>query len=392
VRWQEQLDSILAETVAGARERERHAFDRIAGPFARSVVLYGAGNLGRRTLRALRRHHLDPVAFADANPALDGKQVEGVPVYSPQAAAEKFGKSAVFVVCVWHPDRRHGVQDIINRLAGLGAERVTSFVPLFWKYAEALLPYFFWELPSNVLPHADRLRRACELLDSESRELFVSQLRFRIHADFANSGAVSALPAYFPKDLFALTADECFVDCGAFDGDTIQEFIQQSGGLFRRIVAFEPDPRNYDKLQAFLDADKRIKGRASIHKAGVREKAEMLRFSATGGDDAAIRHDGEIVIECETLDQAVGSLRPTLIKMDIEGSERPALTGGLQTIGKVHPILAVSVYHKPEDIWDLPLYMHELGPDSRLALRMYWRDGFDLVCYSVPRERMSAAA
>ncbi len=387
MRWQEQIESILAESVADARERERHAFDEIAGPHSGRLVLYGAGNLGRRTLRGLRQHNVEPIAFADASPALSGKQVEGVPAYSPVEAVRRFGKDATFVVCVWHPDREYGVQDIVDRLSEMGAKRVASFVPLFWKYAETFLPYFFWELPSKLLAGAERIRRACAALDDGSRCLFLSQLRMRMAARFAGAEELSSLPAYFPADLFRLHADECFVDCGAFDGDTIREFLSQSENVFRHIVAFEPDPRNFDRLQSALNADEHIRGRVTLHRAAVGEREGIVRFAATGGDDAAVQADGEVEIECRTLDEAAGSRNPTFIKMDIEGSERAALSGGRRTIVSGKPVLAVSIYHQPHDLWDLPLFMLELEPDSRLSLRMYWQDGFDLVCFAVPPER-----
>jgi len=387
VQWQEQLESVLAESVASARERERQAFDQIAGPYAKSLVLYGAGNLGRKVLRGLRKHKLDAIAFADANPALDSRQVEGVPVFSPEEAVRRFRKEAVFVVCVWHPDRKHGVQDILDRLTALGAERVTSFVPLFWKFAETFLPYFFWERPSRLLANASQIRRCCEAIKEASRNLFADQCRMRLNADFAASGSVSRLPAYFPSDLFTLREDECFVDCGAFDGDTIHEFLHQSNAVFRHIVAFEPDPYNFDRLQGAVSADDRISSRVTVYKAAVGERAGILRFAATGGDDAAVMADGEVEVECKTLDEAAGAQTPTYIKMDIEGSERAALSGGRRTITGGRPVLAVSIYHQPHDLWDLPLFMHELEPGSQLVLRMYWRDGFDFVCYAVPPER-----
>jgi FkbM family methyltransferase len=387
VHCEAQLDSILSEGVQAARQRERTAFDSFAGGYADAIVLYGAGNLGRKALHGLCKHGVEPQAFVDRNPGLWGKSVEGVPVFSPEEAARKFGKSAAFVVCVWHPDREHGVQHIIEHLGALGAERVTSFVPLFWKYSQHFLPYFFWELPSRLLAAEGKLRQAFAELDGDSRSVFTSQLRMRTRADFSSSSVPSPPPAYFPADLFKLCTDECLVDCGAFDGDTIRAFVEQSGGAFRRIVAFEPDPQNYRELQKTLAADGRLNGRTTVYNAAVGFSAGTVRFAATGRDNAAVTADGAVEVECRTLDETVAEERPTFIKMDIEGSEHAALTGGCQTIHRDQPVLAVSVYHQPHDLWDLPLFMRELEPDSRLSLRMYWRDGFDLVCFAVPPAR-----
>jgi FkbM family methyltransferase len=386
----ERLEAILSESVASARERECRAFDEAAGPFAQSLVLYGAGNLGRNVLRGLRKNGMDAIAFADANPVLSGKLVEGVPVFSPEDAARKFGKNAAFVVCVWHPDRQHSIQHIMANLAQLGADRVTSFVPLFWKYSSTFLPYFFWDLPSKFLAERAAIEHCYSALSDEaSKTYFVDNLGFRADGDFRQPSSPSELPAYFPRELFHLSADECFVDCGAFDGDTIQAFLGETHGVFRRIVAFEPDPRNHDALQRnFLAADS-LRSRAVIHKAAVGASKGKVRFNATGLDNAAVTNDGELEIECTTLDESLQGENPTFIKMDIEGSERGALSGGKGTIRSSRPVLAVSVYHRPEDLWTLPLYMSELNPGSHLSLRMYWHDGFDLVCFAVPSHRVT---
>ena len=60
--------------------------------------------------------------------------------------------------------------------------------------------------------------------------------------------------AYFREELFRLRADEMLVDCGAFDGDTLDLFLKKTAHSFRGAVAFEPDPENYAKLAARVDS------------------------------------------------------------------------------------------------------------------------------------------
>jgi len=390
VRWQDQLDSILAEGVAGARRREQSAFDQLAGPCAQSLVLYGAGNLGRKVLRGLRTCGLEPIAFADANPAVWGKKIENVQIFSPQDAVHKFGTLAVFVVCVWHPDREHGVQEILDQLGRLGAKRVTPFVWLYWKYPARFLPYFLWDLPSKLVADADAIWNAARTFpDDASRAEFVTHVRFRANGDFNCLAPPAPEPAYFPRHVLRLAADECFVDCGAFDGDTIREFVKQSGGNFRKIVAFEPDPHNFKALQASVLAHGSLEERTLAYPYVLGAVPGKVRFQATGGLDAAVSSDGDVEVNCTTLDDVLGSERPTFIKMDIEGAEMDALAGGRRIIQQNQPVLAVCVYHRQDDLWRVPLLFRELEPEARLALRMYWRDSFDLVCFAVPPERVS---
>jgi hypothetical protein len=52
------------------------------------------------------------------------------------------------------------------------------------------------------------------------------------------------------------------------------------------------------------------------------------------------------------------------------------------------PVLAVSLYHKPEDLWDLPLLINALVPGYLLYLRRYSDERWETVCYAVPPERL----
>lgn len=390
MRWQEQLNLILAEDPASAQSRERSAFDDAAGRCAGSIVLYGAGNLGRKVLQGLRSNNLAPLAFADNNPALQGKTIEGVPVFAPADAVRQFGKHSVFVVCVWHPARDRGMQTIIDTLQDMGAARVVPFVWLFWKYADTFLPYYLWDLPSKLLPHAEAIRQAADILANEASRLqYAAHLRLRANADFSHLPPLDPLPAYFPPGLFVLKEDECFVDCGAYDGDTILDFAHRSRGRFRRILAFEADPANFRKLASAVASSETLRRRTEVCHAAVGRIPGQVRVMATGQANAGISNRGDVEVPCTTLDRALLNETPTFIKMDIEGAEEAALRGGRAAIIRNRPILAVCIYHSQSDLWNLPLLMREIQPDSALHLLTYFADGFDVVCFAVPPGRLA---
>ncbi len=75
--------------------------------------------------------------------------------------------------------------------------------------------------------------------------------------------------------------------------------------------------------------------------------------------------------------------RVTYITMDIEGSERNALLGGAATIREWRPRLAVCVYHKREDLFDLVLLVKSLVPDYKLYLRHYTDNQTETVLYAL---------
>ncbi len=387
--WEQHLESVLAESVQQACERERAAFDSAADKHAGSVVLYGAGNLGRQTLRGLRTHGTEPLAFADANPQLWDSQVEGVRVFSPDSAVARFGSSAIFVVCIWHPVREGGVRSVVNHLRALGAQRVVPFPVLFWNHPETWLPYYFWDLPSRLVAERSAVMNAAASFSNDaSRDAFVRHVRARMNGDFSCLPSPDNEPTYFPRDLFELIPDECFVDCGAFDGDTIREFVGQNGGEFRRIIAFEPDSQSLRALHATaLGQD--LRDRTVVHPYVLGTEAGKARFNSSGLVVSAVCEEGGVEVERVALDECVRDEAPTFIKMDIEGSEIPALQGARKTIQEFEPVLAICVYHRPADLWRVPLLIRDIVPDYSFFLRMYWMDGFDTVCYAVPPHRLA---
>lgn len=83
------------------------------------------------------------------------------------------------------------------------------------------------------------------------------------------------------------------------------------------------------------------------------------------------------------LDEALGE-DGAFIKMDIEGAEKEALEGAERTVIKYRPKLAISVYHKPEDIVEVPEIILSYGLDYQFYLRHYSLAAFDTVLYAVP--------
>jgi FkbM family methyltransferase len=382
-----ELDNLLAEPVESAMARESTAFDRAVAPYGRRLVLSGAGNLGRKVVRALRARGIAPLAIVDKNSALWGTSVEGVQVLSQEEGARSFGQSATFCVTIWRGEGTDTMAERCKPLVDLGCANVIDFGSMFWKFADTLLPHYSLDLPHKVLMAADQVRAAFNLWhDDASRAEYVAQVRWRLHLDFDNLPLPVKENIYFPADLFSLTDDEVFVDCGAYDGDTIRDFISHSGERFRRIYAFEADQRNFAKLQQFV-ATLPSELRARIEPIGkaLGERAGVLRFSATGTAAAAVSAEG-VDVPSVALDGELAE-PPSYIKMDIEGSEPAALRGSKDIIRRHGPLLSICVYHSQDHLWSIPLQIAHSHPGYRMFLRPHLRESWDLVCYAVPASR-----
>jgi FkbM family methyltransferase len=382
------LEQLLSESVDAAARRERETFDEAAGPCADRIVVYGAGNLGRRILRGLRAHGKQPLALADRNPRSWGTVVEGLPVISPEDAARRFGADSAFLITVWNPEAEGGVAAIAGALSQLGCGRVAPFTWLSWKYSADFLPNYLWDLPSKLLAKASDVRQAFALVDGpRSQCQFLDHLQFRLTGDFGCLRPPESNTQYFPTRLFRSRADECFVDCGAFTGDTALLFADWNGGRFRKMLAFEADPGSFAALQRTVAEDERLRGRVMCVPEAVGLRRCTLRFHASGLASAAVSATGELEVPCVPLDEALAGESPTYIKMDIEGAELDALLGAADVIKEHRPALAICVYHAQDHMWRAPRIIRDLMPDARLAMRPHCVDGFELVCYAIPPER-----
>lgn len=379
-----QLDALLA---ADPLEAAAGASAPLAGldTGAARLALYGAGHLGREVLARLRGVGVEPAAFADDTPGKQGQTLDGVPVMSAREAAERFGDRLVFAVTILNPALRF--LDARERLERLTGAPVVSFLGLAWKYPDAFLPYYQYEPPGEVLKKGAAIREALgAFADDESRRQFVAHLRFRLLLDYAALPAASRAE-YFPEDVLPpLPGDTVFVDCGAYDGDTVRRFLAHQGGRFGAVYAFEPDEENFRRLGEYvagLGAD--AAGRIHLFKAGVGDRRTTLRFHATGNMAASVSDEGEVEVEVVPVSEVVeAGGRTVYVKYDVEGAEWEALRGSEALIKEARPLLAVSVYHRPDDLWQLPLYLKSLDPGYRLALRTQGEDGMDVICYAVP--------
>jgi FkbM family methyltransferase len=385
-----QLNELLDENLDLVRHLENTAFDQLTKSFGDRMVLFGAGELGCKTLSGLRLVGIEPLAFADNNPKLWNTAINGLQVLSPQDAVLQFGQTATFVITIWRANG--GDRQAVRRkqLLDLNCANVISFGYLFWKYPDVFFPHACLELPSTFHQHTNELRKLFYMwADDDSRREYLAQLRFRMKLDFDGLASPVSHKQYFPDDLFTILPDEVFIDCGAFDGDTIREFLQHNKNFSGKILAFEPDQINFHKLQEYISTlPEPIRNNVITNQVPVGTCGQKVRFMTTGTVSSRVIENGEVELNCVCIDQQMIDAAPSFIKMDIEGAEIDALNGARKTIQRFRPILAICVYHKPDHLWKIPLLISSCLDDYRFFLRPHDEESWDLVCYAIPKERL----
>jgi FkbM family methyltransferase len=347
------------------------------------VALYGAGSVGRDSLRVLTQAGVVVRYFLDRM-ARSGQTLAGIPVLRPDDAALSPSERSATPVIVTIFNAYVEMPPLHEQLRRLGWKSVTTFLEFYQPFARELCDRFWLTGLHFYRPHAAALTATAGLwADDRSRQLFERILRFRATGDYSVLPAPDSDCQYFPGDLPAWPTPLRFVDCGACDGDTVAQLVKL-GLPVEALAAFEPDDANFTKLAAALSSLPASVATVAAWPCGLSSETTQLRFDAGHGAGSAISPAGSQVIQCVALDQVLPTFQPNLIKMDIEGAEYDALLGARGTIHRHRPGVAVCLYHRPEHLWQIPLLLHGWDLGYRFYLRCHCYNGFELVLYAVP--------
>jgi FkbM family methyltransferase len=346
---------------------------------AGSVVIYGFGNAGRSVARHLLSIGQEIEAFLDVAAArASNTTYEGVPLFTPAQWLDSHqAEQHDVLICVHNPFSP--IVPIIDQMRASGFRQVLTMVD-YVNIWPADNEFRYWLTPKDF--YADKkeaIAAAAGLLrDAVSSRWMEATLGLRLFGDYRSMPKPSFSDQYMPADLRRWPEPLSLLDCGACDGDTIAAMLA-AGYQVDRIVAFEPDLTNYNKLRARFAATG-----GTFLPCVVSDSTGTVQFGAGHGPASRVTdHDG-VTLQSLTIDEACQGFNPTLVKMDIEGSEQAALRGAVETLRRVRPGLAISIYHNPDDLWNIPLFIARLDLNYTMFIRGHGHSGFDLVLYCVP--------
>lgn len=339
-----------------------------------TALVYGAGGMGRRVVRALRARGVEVLAVLDRR-AAPGSEIEGVALLAPEAGFAAFGAQHAVVIALHNPE--HSVAAVRSGLHAQGWQHVYTPVDVCRWFPDALPDSYWLVSPTVYAGHANELDELSHMLvDDTSRDVLSGVLALRAE------GRYEALPPpergqYFPASLPRWPGPLRFIDCGAFDGDSLV-CAKAAGYEIEQAICLEPDPENYRKLVAM------------VHGAGIPaiclpsaagKEASFLHFSADNGSSSHVSSEGGTIVQALGLDQSFSGFAPNLIKMDIEGAEIDALEGAVRLIDEAQPGLAIAIYHHFSHLWAIPLLLKKLLPRHRFHLRSHAFNSFEIVLY-----------
>ncbi len=315
------------------------------------ILLYGMGNGADMIISVLESMGINYADTFASDGFLREHYFHGKKVLSFSQAKEKYDD---FIILLTFAVRDKSMLETIKRMSE-SYELYAPTVPVIGKGLFTL---------DYIKEHDGEFDEAYSLLyDEQSGRDFLNILKFKI------SGKTEFLfESHFEKkriysEILKLGENETIVDLGAYDGDTIREFLEATNGKYNKLFALEPDEKNFRKL---LSKTQGIKNITALNK-GAWNKEETLFFKKQKGRNSHLSPDG-IAVSFDSVDNLIKE-EVTLIKMDIEGAELKALEGAKNTIAQYQPKLYVCAYHRNEDFFTLPRKIHELCPRHKIYLR-----------------------
>ncbi len=328
----------------------------------KTVVMYGMGNGADKILAVCEKYGIAVSDFFASDGFVRGHSFHGKAVLSYSDIKAKYGRENIIVLLSFGSS----LPNVLELFKTVNAE-CEMYAPDVPVAGESLFTLdFFREHESEILSVLDMLE------DDTSKRIYQNVILYKL------SGRLDYLweSECQKSESYALLGAKNFkvcADLGAYNGDTLRELLDICISP-EKIYAFEPDAKNFKKLDAFC---KDYIGNCALFpiNAAAWSENRTLAFGGEGNRNSGIfappKTAKTIEISALSLDGVLLNEKTDYIKYDVEGAEREAILGSANTIKRHRPALLVSAYHRSEDIFALPLLIKKINPDYKLYYHRY---------------------
>lgn len=331
-----------------------------------------------------------PLAIIDQNSDVDNFM--GISILRPDSP--HIDKSKPILNCLL------GYPNLEEKLKDLGFEWVINTYDVFDILSNSLLDMSVDGLNYRKKPRESQINRgkiktlSGMLCDSESKSIVHRLVEFRQSPSQSTYIFPECYDMYFPPNIPNLYKEKKLrvMDVGAFDGDTLEVFALNYRDSLESYACIEVNDENIKNLKL------------NIEGVGLTEITKIYNGAVGLPEDVVLVLRGEssdtqviAVDEASTLlsDKVVNRLdfskllfeqQPNVIKMDIEGADYKALIEARSFIVSYLPTLALSIYHKPDDLWEIPILINSFaGEKYNYYIRHEGHWGFETIFYAVPK-------
>lgn len=330
---------------------------------SRPIVLYGMGDGAEKIAAVLESRGMRFADIMASDDFVRGQTFLNTRVKKLSEIEELYGGNFVILVCFG--TQIPEVMDHIKQIS----EKHELYAPNVPVTGDTVFDLEF----ANA--HKSELQSVYKMLsDEQSRKVFENVIRYKLSGDLKYLKDVET-PSDEKFDLLEIGTEETYVDLGAYDGDTLVEFLNETSMQFKKLYAMEPDSKSYRKLKRrlYMFGSELLE----CYNCGAWSENTTAVFNMKNGrgsrrvsDDKHMRDPSRIhEVKMMTVDAMLRGNAASYIKFDVEGNEREALRGAAQTIAAFKPKLNIALYHRSEDMFDLPLLVAKLNKKYKFYMR-----------------------
>lgn len=333
----------------------------------KKVILFGAGAYGEMVMRYLADNGIEIFCYCDNDESKHGKFISGKKIISTKEMID-LDNYIVFITA------RHCSNQIKIQLESIGIKSYSfdNFI-VKSRYDE------FKYIHDNILN------------DYKTQNVYTHILKSMVTGESKYCEEIMENNSFYALPKFTNTGNDVFIDAGAYVGDTVEQFIWNNIGQFKKIYAFEPGDKQFNAMKFRME--RLIKEWALDEKkinciqAGLGSKSEETLYFENDEMPLCNNISNKGIngkpkkINIYSLDDYIKDEKVTFIKSDIEGYELELLKGSKKIISLYKPKLAISVYHKPDDLIEIIRYIKSLVPEYKFDLRHHAPTLVDTVLY-----------
>lgn len=335
------------------------------------VYIYGAGELGKYLANFAKANNIQISGFIDIR--ADEKKWGDYKVFHPDQILES---NLLVIEGIFNPSR-------IDRTKFKTSTIVTTKDFLIGCSDHKFESYCSLCTPSLIEPSDFNQSELLSIFnDEKSKKQITNLINYQLGNIATNFDHEPLESLYFDPEIINPNVEIDFMDCGAFNGDTIIKAEKYFGVNLKSATAIEPS-------QAFLNSGIEafcIEKGIDLHyySCGLSNENGFQGFTSIESISDTIKNDSNYKFWFSKIDDLPFKKIPNFIKFDIEGSELASLKGGLSSINKYRPSLAVSLYHKPRDFFEIPIFLANNLHKYSFYFRQYADNCWETVIYAIP--------
>lgn len=342
------------------------------------VILFGAGNKGEKALKLLQSYSVQPVCFCDNNLKLQGQSYCGLTVLSYEEVRKTWKDYILLLTAT-----AKNAEQMMRQLRAAGETNPIYHFCIPFKIDNELL------LCEEVQTEA--YNKVYNFFDDElSKELFIKFLEYKVTGNGLPLLNYESGKTFFDETIIPQQETHCYVDVGAYTGDTVMKFCEFCRGKYTSIKALELDKNNFEKLEKFVEYA-RLTDIKLYNVGGWYEKSKIQYYTLenagfenanvySGIEDKVDQRQKKMMTEnqllpkketalVDSIDHVLSGERATIIKINALASDLEVLQGCKETIKKDKPVMIFDYGARPSHILEIPFLLKQLRPDYRLILR-----------------------